>query len=319
MRRRLRDSVLWLMVAGLAGWAGLRLCGWEPKFVWSQLVSFTPYAAVLALVPLGFAVFVRSGALLAAALVVTAAFAVIVLPRAIPEGNPPAGGPVLRVMAVNLLHSSVLPPDLVDAVERERPDVLHLLEFTGLMRERVEELGLGRLLPYKIVLPGEDSQGAAIYSRYPLRPGDAPIEAPAFEESPRHLPAVVTLPGGREVDLVAVHACAPSEGWRTACWASSIRALPPAGGRPRVLAGDFNSTLDHAVLRDLIATGYRDAADVTGKGLSMTWPYYEQPRLFPKVAIDHVLADRRIAIRSFQTLRVPRTDHRATLTELVLP
>jgi endonuclease/exonuclease/phosphatase (EEP) superfamily protein YafD len=311
--------VLWLMVAALAGWASLRLCGWEPKFFWSQLVSFTPYAAVLSLVPLGFAAFQRAGTLLVAALMVTGAFAVAVLPRAVPERNPPAEGPVLRVMAVNLLHSSVLPPVLVDAVERDRPDVLNLLEFTDLMRERVEELGLGRLLPYKIVLPGTDSEGAAIYSRYPLRRADAPIAAPAFEGSPRHLPAVVTLPGGRELDLVAVHACAPSEGWRTACWASSIRALPPAGGRLRVLAGDFNSTLDHAVLRDLIATGYRDAADVTGKGLSMTWPYYEQPRLFPKVAIDHVLADRRIAIRSFQTLRMPRTDHRATLTELVLP
>ncbi|WP_138711701.1 endonuclease/exonuclease/phosphatase family protein [Nonomuraea basaltis] len=307
------------MVAVLAGWASLRLFGWEPKFFWSQLVSFTPYAAALSLVPLGFAVLMRALPLLVAALMVTGAFAAIVVPRAVPQRNPPAEGPALRVMAVNLLHSSVLPPVLVDAVERDRPDVLHLLEFTDQMRERVEELGLGRLLPYEIVLPGTESEGAAIYSRYPMRPADVPIDAPPFRRSPRHLPAVLTLPGGREVELVAVHACAPSEGWRTACWASSIRALPPAGGRLRVLAGDFNSTLDHAVLRDLIATGYRDAADVTGKGLSMTWPYYERPRLFPKVAIDHVLADRRIAIRSFQTLHLPRTDHRATLTELVLP
>ncbi|KAB8190549.1 endonuclease/exonuclease/phosphatase family protein [Nonomuraea phyllanthi] len=311
--------VLWFMVTGLAGWAGLRLCGWEPKFFWSQLVSFTPYAAALSLVPVGCAAFLRARPLLVAALVVAGAFAVTVLPRAVPERNPPAAGPVLRVLAVNLLHSSVPPSALVEAVERDRPDVLHLLEFTNRMRERVEALGLARLLPYEIVLPGTESEGAAIYSRYPLRPSDTPIAAPVFRKSPRHLPAVVTLPGGREVEVVAVHACAPSEGWRTACWASSIRALPPAGERPRILAGDFNSTLDHAVLRDLIATGYRDAADVTGKGLSMTWPYYEQPRLFPKVAIDHVLADRRIAIRSFRTQRLPRTDHRATLTELVLP
>jgi endonuclease/exonuclease/phosphatase (EEP) superfamily protein YafD len=311
--------LLWVVFVPFAGWAGLRLSGWEPKFAWSQLVSFTPYAAAASLAPLCLALFMRNRPLIMAAVLVTGAFAVAVLPRAIPEGNPEARGPVLKVLAVNLLHSSVLPEDLVAAVRRDRPDVLHMLEFTGLMQKRVEELGLRTLLPYGVVLPGDDSTGAAIYSRYPLRPGDTPIEAPPFIESPRHLPAVLTLPDGREVDLVAVHACAPSEGWRTACWASSIRALPPAGGRLRVLAGDFNSTLDHAVLRDLIATGYRDAADVTGKGLSMTWPYYEQSRLFPKVAIDHVLADGRIAVRDFQTVRIPRTDHRATLTELTFP
>jgi endonuclease/exonuclease/phosphatase (EEP) superfamily protein YafD len=311
--------LLWLMLVPFAGWAGLRLAGWEPKFVWSQLVSFTPYAAAASVLPLVVALLIRNGPLVVAALLVTGSFAVAVLPRAVPGGNAETGGPELRVLAVNLLHSSVLPEDLVEVVERDRPDVLHLLEFTSLMRKRVGELGLGRLLPYEVVLPGEDSEGAAIYARYPLRPSDTRIAAPSFAKSPRHLPAVLTLPGGREVELVAVHACAPSEGWRTACWASSIRALPPAGGRLRVLAGDFNATLDHAVLRDLIATGYRDAADVTGKGLSMTWPYYQQPRLFPKVAIDHVLADGRIAVRGFQTLRMPRTDHRATLTELALP
>ncbi|MFC4112794.1 endonuclease/exonuclease/phosphatase family protein [Nonomuraea zeae] len=319
MRGRLVVPLCWLVLVPFAGWAGLRLAGWEPKFVWSQLVSFTPYAAAASLLPLLVALLIRNGPLVVAALLVTGAFAVAVLPRAVPGGNAEAGGPVLRVLAVNLLHSSVLPEDLVDVVRRERPDVLHLLEFTFLMRERVEELGLSRLMPYEVAVPGSDSEGAAIYSRYPLRPAGTQIAAPPFAESPRHLPAVLTAPGGREVDLVAVHACAPSEGWRTACWASSIRALPPAGGRLRVLAGDFNSTLDHAVLRELIATGYRDAADVTGKGLSMTWPYYQQPRLFPKVAIDHVLLDKRIAVRDFQTLRMPRTDHRATLTELVLP
>ncbi|MFC7590559.1 endonuclease/exonuclease/phosphatase family protein [Nonomuraea antimicrobica] len=309
----------WLAVVALAGWVGLRLLGWEPAFLWSQLVSFTPYAAVLSLVPLPVAVLTRDRPLQVAALVVAGAFATVVLPRALPERNPPAAGPVVRVLAVNLLHSSVPPSALMAVVERVRPDVLHLLEFTDRMRERVEGLGLGRLLPYEVVLPGKNSEGAAIYSRYPLRPSETPIEAPVFKGSPRHLPAVITLPGGREAEFVAVHACAPSEGWRTACWASSIRALPPAAERPRVLAGDFNSTLDHVVLRELIATGYRDAADVTGKGLSMTWPYYEQPRLFPKAAIDHVLADRRIAIRGFETVPLPRTDHRATLTELVFP
>ncbi len=38
------------------------------------------------------------------------------------------------------------------------------------------------------------------------------------------------------------------------------------------LVGDFNATLDQAALRDVVARGYRDAADVAGKGLEPTFP-----------------------------------------------
>ena len=41
----------------------------------------------------------------------------------------------------------------------------------------------------------------------------------------------------------------------------------------RLLVGDFNATLDHAALRRLLDTGYRDAASVVGQGMTPTcWP-----------------------------------------------
>ena len=91
-------------------------------------------------------------------------------------------------------------------------------------------------------------------------------------------------------------------------------------GPLRVLVGDFNATLDHVELRRLLATGYRDAASVVGKGLTPTWPYFG-PRwaITPKVTIDHVLADRRIGVRSFEAFTIPGTDHRVILAELVIP
>ena len=70
-----------------------------------------------------------------------------------------------------------------------------------------------------------------------------------------------------------------------------LRALPPAtpDGRLRILAGDFNATLDHAELRRILDTGYQDAAAQVGAGLHGTWP---RDRAFPPpVTIDHVLAD----------------------------
>ncbi|MEO5873812.1 MAG: endonuclease/exonuclease/phosphatase family protein, partial [Streptosporangiaceae bacterium] len=60
------------------------------------------------------------------------------------------------------------------------------------------------------------------------------------------------------------------------------------------------------------------AADGTGDGLATTWPADGRP-VPPGIAIDHVLADRRVAIRSFATHDLPRSDHRAVSAVLTLP
>jgi endonuclease/exonuclease/phosphatase (EEP) superfamily protein YafD len=95
--------------------------------------------------------------------------------------------------------------------------------------------------------------------------------------------------------------------------------MPPAGepGPPRVLAGDFNATLDHENLRDLIDTGYRDAGDVAGNGLDPTWP--SRLKFPPPVTIDHVLAEPPVLILDYGVKRISKSDHRAVYVELGLP
>jgi endonuclease/exonuclease/phosphatase (EEP) superfamily protein YafD len=95
--------------------------------------------------------------------------------------------------------------------------------------------------------------------------------------------------------------------------------LPAAApdGPLRILAGDFNATLDHADLRRVLAGGYEDAASVVGAGLHATWP--EGRLVPPTVAIDHVLADERAGVRAVSVHTLPGTDHRAVFAELVLP
>jgi endonuclease/exonuclease/phosphatase (EEP) superfamily protein YafD len=105
---------------------------------------------------------------------------------------------------------------------------------------------------------------------------------------------------------------------RVGAWRDDLRSLPGAGRGPvRILAGDFNATLDHAELRRLLDTGYEDAADEVGAGLRATWP--RRWRFPHPVAIDHVLADRRCGVRAFSVHAIPGTDHRAVFAELVLP
>jgi endonuclease/exonuclease/phosphatase (EEP) superfamily protein YafD len=106
---------------------------------------------------------------------------------------------------------------------------------------------------------------------------------------------------------------------QVAAWRGDMRALPRATpqGPVRILAGDFNATLDHAELRRLLDSGYEDAAAEVGAGLRATWPHGR--RLPPPVAIDHVLADARCGVREFSVHPIPGTDHRAVVAELVLP
>jgi len=86
----------------------------------------------------------------------------------------------------------------------------------------------------------------------------------------------------------------------------------------RVLAGDFNATLDHSPLRDLIDSGYRDAADAVGNGFVGTWgPYDGDP--IPPVTLDRVLVDRRIRVESTKVFGLPNSDHRALLAVVTLP
>jgi endonuclease/exonuclease/phosphatase (EEP) superfamily protein YafD len=116
-----------------------------------------------------------------------------------------------------------------------------------------------------------------------------------------------------------VHTRAPVSAGNVGAWKAELRALPSAAptGAVRILAGDFNATLDHADLRRVIDRGYEDAADELGNGLRGTWP--ADRRCPPPVTIDHVLADARCGARSLEAIDVPGSDHRAVLVELALP
>jgi endonuclease/exonuclease/phosphatase (EEP) superfamily protein YafD len=155
-----------------------------------------------------------------------------------------------------------------------------------------------------------------LFARFPLTDGGTRRNAGGFSQSY----AVLTPPGVRPLAVESVHPLAPYAHEALPDWRAGLRAQPPAepGGRPRILAGDFNATLDHALLRRLLATGYVDAAASTGAGLVGTWgPYDGDP--IPPVTIDHVLVDRRIGVRDAVVRPLPGSDHRAVVATLAPP
>ncbi|WP_157530425.1 endonuclease/exonuclease/phosphatase family protein [Microtetraspora niveoalba] len=317
-RRRWVGVLVWASVVPFAAWAALRLVPRDVHFEWIRAVAFTPYVALTAAaVPL-LALLSRRWTALAVSMVVAATLAACVLPRAVEGGNPPAGGPRLRVLSANLKMGAVPPGELVALVRELRPDVLTLQELTPSAVKGLRAAGLGTLLPYEVDLAEPGAHGSGIYSRHPVAP-EPPIPSGMFRQGA----ATVSVPGAPPVSVVSVHPCAPRYAERAGCWAEGLAALPlPGGGPVRILAGDFNATLDHARMRRLLDAGYRDAAATTGNGLTATWPY--EPWHFngwgiPPVTLDHILVDPGVAARSFDVRGLARTDHRAVFAELTLP
>ena len=82
------------------------------------------------------------------------------------------------------------------------------------------------------------------------------------------------------------------------------------------MIGDVNATLDHSPLRSGIA-GCTDVAADRGQGLVATWPS-SWPRWFG-VQIDHVFTTGGLLPKSLQVFDMPGSDHRALLTQIVVP
>lgn len=316
-RRRWSRAALagsWLVLAGLVAWTLLRGFGIDRVTPLAQLMSYTPYVGAASVAVLAAVLFFRRWREAVVAALVVGAFAVFVVPRAVPaSASVPDGGVRLRVMSINLLGGGAEARAVVDLVRRERPDVLSVQELAPASVADLDALGLARLLPYRALRPAPDVSGTGLYARHPLTGGRGLDERSTFDMAR----AVLRLPR-REVDVVAVHPSPPVPGAPTGRWERDLLLLPaaPDDGPVRVLAGDFNATLDHALLRRLLDTGYRDAAASTGAGLAPTWP--QGRHLLPPVTIDHVLVDDRAGVRAFRTHPVPGSDHAAVVADLVL-
>jgi len=312
----MRRVVAWVLVAACGAWVALRLLGLERGYPLVPLVAFTPFVAVGAVAVVAVAALLRQRAATLVAAVLAALLVVTVAPRAL--GGPTAAegpaGPSLRVLSANMQFGTGSPEALVALARRTRADVVSVQELTERGVSRLEAAGIGEPLPEQILQPGGRGAGIGLYSRVPL----AVAEAPGTRRNPLVL-AALDLEGAPAVEIAAVHPPPPIRGSIMPAWRDDLRALPPAtpDGPLRILAGDFNATLDHAELRRVLDTGYVDAAAEVGDGFEGTWP--NGRRFPPPVAIDHVLADARCGVRDFSVHAIPGTDHRAVFAELVLP
>ncbi|MGS2614787.1 endonuclease/exonuclease/phosphatase family protein [Micromonospora sp. LZ34] len=314
---RIRAALCWVVVAPGFAWAVARLAGLD-RGPLVQALAFTPYVAAGSLVPLLLALALRRRWPAVVAAVTAVALVAVVAPRGLGSAQPAAAGLTLRVLTANLLAGAADPRTLVDLVRTHRVDVLAVQEFTPGAQAELDRLGLDQLLPHRQLNPQVGTPGSGLYARHPISDGGVRQLRGGWGFTQAY--GTVTPPGSPPVRVESAHPAAPYAVDQVGYWRDDLAAQPRAtpDGPLGILAGDFNATLDHAPLRALLATGYVDAADAAGAGLTGTWgPYDGDP--IPPVTIDHVLVDRRIAVRSVRVHPLPGSDHRAVLAVLTLP
>jgi len=302
-------------LALLALWIAVRLLGLERGYPLVALLSFTPYAACMAVLALAVTVAVRRRAEMAVAAVIVIAFALAVLPRAFPSqpADAPENGVPLSVLTNNLHLGDADADALVGLAERVDADVLTVQELTEGAVKRLRGAGVDELFPHQVLGPvPAGGAGAGIYSRYPLE------EAPPVEGGiSRQVRATLDVPGAAPIEIVSVHPFPPNS-TTTPEWEEALELLPrPDEEVVRILSGDFNATFDHDLFRELVESGYVDAAAARGQGLVMSWPVEYTTR--PRVAIDHVLADERVHVSAVEIVDLSGSDHRAVSARLLLP
>jgi endonuclease/exonuclease/phosphatase (EEP) superfamily protein YafD len=295
-------------------WFGLDR--WSP---FTQLVAFRPLlvvataVAVVALVLVTLAMR-RAWPFPLALLVVLALGTSMLVPRMIADPVP-TGGETLKVLSFNVFTGDADVDALADTIRRERPDVVALPEAGERYRERLQPLveDLGYVSRASV---GEHSQDVnGVVALVSPRFGDVDFTVGRIsEDSPF---PYVEVSGGQLGDLrfVAFHSVAPTAG-SVAQWRVDLAGAGDwcRSGTPTVVAGDFNATLDHSVLRQAMAE-CGDAASQRGSAVTATWPT-SLPRWLG-TEIDHVFSTTGTA-ESFEVLDLPGSDHRAVLTTLRL-
>ncbi len=306
----------WVVAALALIWALIRFFGLDAGFPMVPLIAFSPYVAL--------ACFLAAIALAAlkqwpASVVAASAAAILVsciVPRMLP-GPGPVGdpqGPRIRVMTLNLRGPHADAHAVVQLVQRQHVDVLSLQEVVPNQTASLKAAGLEGLLPGHIEVPStQDTRASAIYSRIPFDRVPTPLAGPL------PLPEILAHLDGREVAVIGVHPHVPNSSGAVSTWSAGMEAIPKAdpNGQLRIVAGDFNATLDTSEFRNLIGTGYTDSADAKGDGLIPTFPASGFKSL--PVTIDHILVDRRIRVNDYAVKAAQGSDHHAVMVELTLP
>lgn len=303
-----QTGAAWVLSLGWLAWALLRTAGGDRGFPLVPAISFTPYIAGLAWVPVGTGLLAGSWPATLLALVAVVLLLWAVAPRTWGSTAPAEHRPLV-VGSLNLLHGRADPAEVRRLAAGV--DVLLLQELTDTGLGALLTVGLGEAFPHRVIdtEPGT-SYGGAVFSRLPVT---ALPPVPGRFRQPR---AAVRLPDGSLLTVTSVHIWPPSTSPADVRqWHTDLDALP-APDELSLLAGDFNATLDHSAFRTLLRQGWTDAGSSVGAGLVRTW---YAGGLIPGLSIDHVLVPAGAGVNQYDVLQMAGSDHRFLTVRLNFP
>jgi endonuclease/exonuclease/phosphatase (EEP) superfamily protein YafD len=242
----------------------------------------------------------------------------VLAPRYFGPENVGVPSAALRVVTANLGLGQADARSVVELANASA-DVLVVQEMTPGVANAMSAAGLEAAFPHRMIDPRWGAEGIGIWSRHPIV-ASAPV---AGYQLPM-LSARIRVPGVKVDPIVlAVHLAAP---WvQPLHWfredierfpqtlAALVRDADPGAV---IIAGDLNAAYDMRPFRQLLAEGYRDAAEQVGAGLTRSYP--SRSWGLPVVGIDHVLVHN-CAATSAYTIAVPGSDHRGLATTIALP
>ncbi|MCI0434762.1 MAG: endonuclease/exonuclease/phosphatase family protein [Gemmatimonadetes bacterium] len=282
-------------VFGFAGglwWAFDLFAHFRPQYVVAGLLL----ALMLALL--------RQARWAAAGLAIAAVNALPIVPLYLQsaEAARPASGGALRVMSFNIFGLNRDHDSMLRYVQRERPDVLILLEVSPEWIPAVRRLAAE--YPHQWVNAGSDVTGIAMMSR------ERPIAGGMIDLAHQGVPSyVLTFRQGRDrISVLGTHL-----NWPLGARATQVRnaqldaiaALARAHAHPLVVMGDLNITPFSAHFPKTLRAGGLQRC-VPGAGLTPTWPAHFAPLY---IQIDHCLASAEVRAWNFRVGEYLGSDH----------
>ncbi len=220
----------------------------------------------------------------------------------------------LTVMQANVNRSNLNFDKFADAVARENPDVVCILEMAPAWKQPMEQKLVN--YPYRHTEPRDDCFGVGVYSRVPL------IDAQTKYFGTSGAPTVTCEVGTRSsIDLFFTHAMPPRDGRMIALRneefseiAKATSEIAKADGAALV-AGDMNCTPWSSAFEMFLRDG-KLVDTQSGFGPQPSWPAGFSP--FPVIPIDHFLTTRNVMTkRRYVCKELQGSDHYPVFIEVL--